>query len=146
MPGTKYNQRAAKILNASDLEAFVRYNFTGESLDAELKDSDDRYHLYSENSCENILNKHGDEIEQLVPREQVISSIQNSGKYDRDFVPICQVHDAVYAMMDMVRGDYEEMIEANPQAPLHEIIGAPDPESFTSPGKFKWEEKSNGLY
>ena len=137
MPGTKYNQRAAQILKATDLEAFVRNTFTGESLDAELKDSEDRYHLYSKNSCENILNKHGEEIEQLQPREQVISSIQNSGKYDREFVPICQVHDAVYAAMDMMRGDYAEMIEAHPQAPLREIISAPHPDHLQAPEYLK---------
>ena len=142
MPGSnRYTQIAAKILKAPDLESFVRDNFTGETLDSALQSDHEKYDLYSANTCENILNKHGKEIEEFIPREVVISSIQNSGKYDRDFVPICQVHDAIYETMHMIREAHEDIINANPAAPLTELIAEDTPEHLQVTDNFKKGEK-----
>ena len=124
----KYDQIVTNILKAPDLESYVRDNFTGETLARALRTDHAKYHLYTAHNCERILQKHGEEIEGFIPRAFMIEVIRNSREYERDFVPVCQVHDAIYETMYLLREVHEDLITAHPQTPLTELIAEDTPE------------------
>ena len=132
----KYDRIVTNILEAPDLKSYVRNNFTGETLVRALRADHEKYHLYTTHNCARIGAKHGEEIEGFIPRAFVISAIQNSGEYERDFVLVCQVHDAIYETMYLIREVYEDLINAHPQTPLTELIAEDTPEHLQDTDNF----------
>ena len=132
---TNTNPGVSEIIKAESLEAYVLNNFTGETLDAALAAHRDNHQLYSETACDGILQYHHEEIETLVSRDDAISAIHEGGKYDRDYLKVYQVHEALYAVKDMIRNDFDEIIEANMKKPLKEIVGTATPKHLQDPQK-----------
>ena len=116
------------MIRFADLETGILNNFNGEALEDTLKEIAENHEYFSKNVCDGILHNHGKEIEELVPREEAISAIQDSGTYDREYLKIYQVHEAVAARLDMVRNDFEEMLSAHPHIVIKEIVGPAVPE------------------
>ena len=93
-------------------------------LEEAFKELADNHEYFSQSVCDGMLHNHGKEIEELVPREEAISAIQDSGNYDREYLKVYQVHEAVAARMDMVRNDFEDCLALILSVMLKEIIAS----------------------
>ena len=133
MTNNKENPKVSEIISAESLESFVLNNFTGETLGLALAEHKDREDLYSQEACKGIMQYHGKEIEEIVPRDDAISAIHEGGKYDHDDVMAYQVHQAVYDVMNMFQIDFIDIIEANPKKPLNIIVSTDTPEYLQDP-------------